>query len=106
MEAQSSKTWEDFYDEIELKMNISSLTIATEKIAESLETNKPVCHQKHALKSAWVPQCDCEGFYQPIQCMEIEPGTEMMTCWCSSAYGAEMYQSRRTFNCTGESTVL
>ena len=43
----------------------------------------------------WSPDCDCEGYYKRVQC--LQGGTE---CWCSTRSGSEIQNSRRTLNCT------
>lgn len=43
----------------------------------------------------WIPDCDCEGYYKRVQC--LQGGNE---CWCSTLGGSEIQNSRRTLNCT------
>ncbi len=45
----------------------------------------------------WVPDCDCEGYYKSVQCAEVNDELE---CWCSTPSGSEIYNSRKTINCT------
>lgn len=45
----------------------------------------------------WVPDCDCQGYYKSVQCVEGEEGLQ---CWCSTPSGSEIHNSRKTLNCT------
>lgn len=45
----------------------------------------------------WVPDCDCQGYYKSVQCVENEAGVQ---CWCSTPSGSEIHNSRKTLNCT------
>lgn len=45
----------------------------------------------------WVPDCDCQGNYKSVQCVE---GDEGLQCWCSTPSGSEIHNSRKTLNCT------
>ncbi len=101
-------TLTDYYDD--LADNISSTEDDIhEDIAKETTLNlAPICRQNRefykSINSSWIPQCDCEGQYQPIQCM-IEQDIKFMTCWCSSKYGAQMSEPS-IVDCGNESMAL
>lgn len=45
----------------------------------------------------WVPDCDCQGYYKSVQCVDDGEGLQ---CWCSTPSGSEIHNSRKTLNCT------
>lgn len=46
----------------------------------------------------WSPDCDCDGYYKPVQCLRVAEGG--LECWCSTRSGNEVMNSRRMLNCT------
>lgn len=46
---------------------------------------------------AWIPHCDCQGYYEPVQCW-MKGG--QLECWCSSRSGFLIGNTRTVFSCT------
>lgn len=44
----------------------------------------------------WSPDCDCEGYYKTVQCLQVD---ENLQCWCSTRSGSEISNTRKTLNC-------
>ncbi len=109
-EIHSIETLEDFEIYTEgIDDDIESVTDNEDHkdIAEEIIDLSPVCleNQKYykSINSSWIPQCDCQGHYHAVQC-KVEPELQLLTCWCSSQYGAQM--SRPTIvDCANDSTL-
>ncbi|XP_074595296.1 proteoglycan Cow-like [Brevipalpus obovatus] len=48
-------------------------------------------NRRRKLFSNYIPKCDLDGFYQPLQCLQGKK-----VCFCVDKYGVEMANSRRT----------
>lgn len=46
---------------------------------------------------AWIPHCDCQGFYEPVQCWTKGGQLE---CWCSTRTGSLVANTRTVISCT------
>ena len=56
------------------------------------------------LDSQWIPYCDCDGYYHPVQCF-IRPNSQAMTCWCSTKFGSEISGTRVNVECDEISVI-
>ena len=48
---------------------------------------------------AWIPHCDCQGYYEPVQCWMKGQG-DQLECWCSSKTGSMISNTRTLLSCT------
>lgn len=46
---------------------------------------------------SWIPHCDCQGFYEPVQCWMKG---DQMECWCSTRNGSMVGNRRTILSCT------
>jgi hypothetical protein len=61
----------------------------------------PTCNSERefllSFNYAWIPHCDCQGFYEPVQCW-IKGG--QLECWCSTRAGSMISNTRMLYSCT------
>ncbi len=80
---------------------IEDVEIVAPPIASNKDNPLPTC-RKHqdmfkTILSPWIPYCDCEGYFHPIQCWSFSQYT---TCWCSTKLGAEVSGTRIKMECS------
>ena len=102
---------EDDYDSSHFKSehptltDIQNLDVEDDKESTDLQEvsviGSPTCNIDRQLflsfNYAWIPHCDCHGFYEPVQCW-MKGG--QLECWCSTRTGSMIGNTRTILSCT------
>ena len=101
----------DEYDSTHPKSEHPALTDTQEEDGEDNEESidpqttsvmvSPTCDSERQFflnfNYAWIPHCDCQGYYEPVQCW-MKGG--QLECWCSSRAGSMIANTRTVLSCT------
>ena len=102
--------YEEYTEDDELLESHSLANLTDIVISEETSHTQmpPTCKQDQEFyrqfHSSWLPHCDCDGYYHPVQCF-TQPHSQVTSCWCSTKYGSEVLGTRVNVECDGVSVT-